>query len=85
MVSHGFESRQQVIICGHHRANVVIALDGKSYKIDGQGNIDALFLRPSLQVSELTLYHCSSGQLPSLALPSMRGEGANVNVRVRPA
>ena len=84
MVSHSFESRQQVIICGHHHADVVIALDRKSYEIDGQGNIDALFLRPSLQVSELTLYHCSSGQLPALALPPMSGEGGHVNVRVRP-
>ena len=35
MVSHGFEGRQEVIVCGHHHADIVSALECKSYEIDG--------------------------------------------------
>ena len=83
MVSHGLESRQQVIVSGHHHTDVVGALDCKSYEIDSQGYIDALFLRLPLRVSELSPYHCSAGKPPALALLLMSIERAYVNFRVR--
>ena len=83
MVSHGLEGRQQVIICGQHHTDVVSALERRSYEIEGQGNIDSLFLGTPLLVSELSLYHRSPGQLPALALLSMGREGADVHFRVR--
>ena len=43
----------------HDQTDIVSALDCKSYEIDGQGNIDALFLWSTLRVSKLPLYHCS--------------------------
>ena len=83
IVSNGLESRQQVIVRGHHHTDVVSALECKSYEIDGQGNIDALLLRPPLQVSELSLYHRSPGRPPALALFSMSRESSDVHLLVR--
>lgn len=84
MISHGLESRQQVIVCGHHHTDVVSALECKSYEIDGQGNIDALLLGSTLGVSQFSLDYRSPGRLPALALLSMSSEGPYVHSRVRP-
>ena len=48
MVSHVVESRQQVIICGHHHTDVVGSFECESYKVNGQGNIDAPLLSLTL-------------------------------------
>ena len=60
MAAYGLERRQQVAVCGHYHPDVVSAVDRKPDKIHGQSNVDALFLRLPLRVSEFSLYDRSS-------------------------
>ena len=85
MAAHSFKRRGQVIVGGHDHADVTRAVDRKPDEIHGQGNVDTLFLRPALKITELALDDCGSVRAPALALRSMSGASPPVPCRLRPS
>ena len=61
MVAYCLESWQEVIIRGHHHADIVGALERESDEVRRQGDVDAFFLRiplcPSRRVLEQPRYY----------------------------
>lgn len=83
MIAYSFESRQQVVVRGHHYADVVVPIHRKSYEIEGQSDVNALFLGAPLRIPELSLYYRSPVCPPALTLLSMSRKGAPGSFRVR--
>ena len=55
MVTDDFEYRKQVIVRGHHHADVILALERELHEIDSQGDVYAFLLgryrRPAVWVT----------------------------------